>query len=131
MGASFSEARLLSFVEKRCVPGKGATLKRVDVTLRRDKPKDLQGFLISLDSRIECGRYLRFEELDDAAVDVRIFVRSEPGEGLTMTVVDIQYALTEPDTSHSHREGLDSPGGLRDHRSSSSESPTQSFILRV
>ena len=130
VGAGFSEARVLSFVEKRCVPGKGATLKRVDVTLRRNKPKDLQSFLISLDSRIECGRYLRFEELDDAAVDARIFVNSERCEGLNMTVVDIQYAQTQPDTFHSHREGRDSRGG-RDHRSSSSESPTQTFILRV
>jgi len=130
VGASISEACLLSFVEKQCVSGKGATLKRVDsATLPRNKPKDLQGFLIFLDDRIECGRYLRFEELDDAAVDVCIFVKSEWGEGLTMTVVDIQYAQTEPDTSHSFREGLD---WGRDHRSSrSSESPTQCFILRV
>ena len=129
VGARFSEAHLLSLVEKRCVPGKGATLRRVDVTLQQNKPKDLQGFLISLDSRIECGRYLRFEELDDAATDARIFVRSELGEGLTMTVVDIQYAMSEPDTSHSRREGLDRGGS--DHRSSSSESPAQCFILRV
>ena len=123
VGARFSEAHLLSFVGKRCIPGTAATLKRVNVTLYRNKPKDLQDFLISLDSRIECVRYLRFQELDDTAVDVRIFVRSEPGEGLTMTVVDIQYALTEPDTSHSRWEGLDRG---RDHRSSSpSESPTQ------
>ena len=129
LGASFSESHLLSFAEKRCVPEKGATLKRVDVTLHRNKPKDLQGFLISLDSRIECGRYLRFEELDDAAVDARIFVDFERCEGLDMTVVDIHYALTEPDTSY-YREGPESPGG-RDRRSSSSESSTQSFILRV
>ena len=38
VGASFSEARLLSFVEKRRGPGKGATLKRVDVTLHLNKP---------------------------------------------------------------------------------------------
>jgi hypothetical protein len=129
VGASFSEAQLLSFVEKRCVPGKGAALKRVDVTLHRNKPKDLQGFLISLDSRIECGPYLRSEELDDAAVDARIFVKSERGEGFSMTVVDIQYAQTKPDTFFSGLEGLD--WGERDHRSSSSESPSQSFIFRV
>ena len=130
VGASFSEVRLLSFVEKRRVPGKGATLKRVDVTLHRDKPKDLQGFLIALDSRIECGRYLRFEELDDAEVDARTFVKPERCEGLNMTVVDIQYAQTETDTSQSPWDGLDSPWG-RGHKSPSSESSTQSFILRV
>ena len=74
---------VLSFVEKRCVSGKGGTLKWVDATLPRNKPKDLQGFLIFLDDRIECGCYLRFEELDYAAVDTCIFVKSEWGEGLT------------------------------------------------
>lgn len=117
MGASFSEARLLSFVEKRCVHGEGSTLKRVGVALHRNEPEDLEDFLISLDSRIECGDYLHFEELDNAPIDARIFVRSKLGEGLAATVVDIQYAQSEPEQEEEE-----------DH---TSESLTPCFILRI
>ena len=60
---------------------------------------------------------------------MHIFIKSEQGEGLTMMVVDIQYAQMELDTSHLYWEGLD--WGGRDHRLPSLESQTKCFIFQV
>jgi len=107
--ASFSEARLLSFVLKRRESQNGGVLKRVHIIFHRNRPENIEEFFASLETVPEWGGFINFEfEGLDFEAYTSISVKGL-GHGPTTAVV-VKYALkplTDVDDVLSPWNGLD------------------------
>jgi len=89
---SFSEAQLLSMVQKRSQSEKGGVLKRVDVSFNRRKPKNFNEFLNSLVIGTGMKVSQRRHEKDDTYMSAGAVICPESDNTKLSTVVDIKYA---------------------------------------
>jgi len=89
---SFSEAQLLSMVQKRSQSEKGGVLKRVDVSFNRRKPKNFNEFLNSLVIGTGMKISQQRHEKDDIYMCAGAVICPESDNTKLSTIVDIKYA---------------------------------------